>query len=122
MLARTLNLLLGQWLILSAFIWRHDHPQFTNTLLVGVLCTGVAFFAVSYPSARRWNMLLAAWLLVSTLLMPHQPLTAWNNALVAIAVFALALVHGREPPRALTLDERLRVVADAMARQQHRTA
>jgi hypothetical protein len=113
MLARTLNMLLGQWLVLSAFLWRHDHPQLTDTVVVGVLASAIAFLAVTYPSARRWNLLLSAWLLVATLSMPHQAVTAWNNVLVAVAMFALAIVPGPERRRAVTLDERLRAVATA---------
>lgn len=119
MLARVFNLLLGQWLIISAFVWPHEHPQLENTIVVGVLCSAIAFFAVIHPPVRRWNMLLAVWLIASTWAMPHHPGTIANNIVVALAMFGLALVRSAPPvERPLTLDERLRIIADAMARSR----
>ncbi|HET7752954.1 MAG TPA: hypothetical protein VFK85_03510 [Anaeromyxobacteraceae bacterium] len=118
MIARTLNLLVGSWLFLSAFVWRHPDPQFTNTWLVGLLCAVIAVAAVSYPRARYWNVLLSAWLVFSTLWLPHLRPTVWNNIIVALAMLAFALVPSPEAEHKPTLDERLQAVANAIAREQ----
>ncbi len=95
--ARILNLLLGIWLFISAFVWPHTIAQRTNTWILGVLCVIFAIIAMTASPAVRWlNTALAIWLFISVWALPHQNLaTMWNNALVAICVFILSLVPGR---------------------------
>ncbi len=99
-LARGLNVALGIWLFISAFVWGHDPAQRTNTWILGVLCVVFALAAMSAPTARWLNTALSIWLFISVWALPHQSLaTMWNNALVAIAVFLLSLVPGTGYPR-----------------------
>jgi hypothetical protein len=102
--ARAVNLLLGIWLFISAFAWEHVLAQRTNTWILGVLCVVFALIAMSAPTGRWLNTALAVWLFISVWALPHQHLaTMWNNALVAIVVFALSLVPGAgERPVATT--------------------
>lgn len=94
--ARGLNVLLGIWLFISAFIWEHTQAQRTNTWILGVLCVVFALIAMSTPQARWLNTILSIWLFISVWALPHRNLaTMWNNVLVAIAVFLLSLVPGR---------------------------
>jgi hypothetical protein len=101
MLQRILNMLIGTWLIFSAFAWRHGPRQFANTLLCGILT--VAFAVLSLYSRRGLQLggLVAAWLFVSALLgLNAENLTTWNNALCAIAIFVCSLsVEGSERRR-----------------------
>ena len=93
--ARWVNLVLGVWLFISAFIWPHTSAQLTNTWILGVLCVIFALIAMSTPTARWLNTILSIWLFISVWALPHQNLgTMWNNALVAIVVFAASLVPG----------------------------
>lgn len=101
-IARGLNVLLGIWLFISAFIWYHTAAERTNTWILGVLCVVFALIAMSTPQARWLNTALSIWLFISVWVLPHSNLgTMWNNALVAIAVFLLSLVPSR-PERLVT--------------------
>ncbi len=94
-IARYLNVLLGVWLFISAFIWDHSSAERTNTWILGVLCVVFALIAMSAPTARWLNTALSIWLFISVWALPHHVLgTMWNNALVAIAIFVLSLVPG----------------------------
>ncbi len=92
MAARTINLLLGIWLFISAFVWPHDAAQMTNTWILGVLCVIFALIAMRVERVRFLNTLLAIWLFISAFALPAQSrATVWNNVLVAIAVFLISL-------------------------------
>jgi hypothetical protein len=91
--ARVINVLLGIWLFISAFVWAHTNAQMTNTWILGVLCVIFAFIAMSVPAARYLNTALAIWLFISAFALPTiGPGTVWNNVLVAIAIFLVSLV------------------------------
>ncbi len=93
---RWLNLLLGVWLFISAFVWPHTVASQTNTWILGVLIAAVALAAILYrPQIRYANTVLAVYLFISTLLFPHvSQATPWNNAIVAVVVFVLSLIPG----------------------------
>jgi hypothetical protein len=91
--ARGLNLLIGVWLFISAFVWPHAVASRTNTWILGVLIVAFALIAMAQPAARWLNALAALWLFFSTLLSFHDTTaTLWNNIIVAIVVFIVALV------------------------------
>lgn len=98
MWARVATAGVGMWLFLSAFAWPHGWLQFTNTWIVGMLCTTFAVAAMSYPWLRHVNTLLALWLFVSSqyLLRPVTLGTMWNNALAALFMLVFSLVPGNE--------------------------
>ncbi len=100
MAARTLNVILGIWLFISAFVWPHDAAQMTNTWILGVLCVVFALIALGVPKARYLNTVLAIWLFVSAYaLLDVSRGTVWNNVLVAIAVFVFSLIPTEPTPR-----------------------
>jgi hypothetical protein len=91
-----LNIILGIWLFISAFIWPHAPALRTNTWILGIIITAVSVVALRTPAARGVNAVAAAWLFFSSLAMTHVSVgTVWNNVLVAIAVFVLSLVPER---------------------------
>jgi O-antigen ligase len=91
--ARVLNMLLGIWLFISAFVWPHTRAQRTNTCILGILCVVIAAIALSVDQFRYLNTALAVWLFISAfVLIGRESGTVWNNALVAIAVFIISLV------------------------------
>ncbi len=98
-IARWVNLVLGVWLFISAFVWEHTAAERTNTWILGVLCVIFAIIAMSAPAARWLNTALSIWLFISVWALPHDNIaTMWNNALVAIAVFIVSLIpRGVEP-------------------------
>ncbi len=90
--ARIVNIVLGIWLFVSAFLWQHTYAQMNNTWIVGALCVAFALVAMRVQEARYLNTLLAVWLFISVWALPAMSMaTRWNNALVAIAVLALSL-------------------------------
>lgn len=90
--ARVVNIVLGIWLFISAFLWVHSYAQMNNTWIVGVLCVAFALLAMRVPEARYLNTLLAVWLFISVWALPSMNVaTRWNNAIVAIAVFLVSL-------------------------------
>jgi hypothetical protein len=94
--ARWVNLSLGAWLFVSAFIWRHGPAQFSNTWMLGLIIGGLAFVAATYPAIRIVNVVAAVWLFVSTLLLPGaNSLTVVHNCVLAVLVFFAALTPGR---------------------------
>jgi hypothetical protein len=93
MIFRASNVVLGVWLFVSAFLWRHSAQQLSNTWILGVLCVAFALVALAAPPARYLNTALAVWLFVSAFALPSVTrTTVVNNALVAAAMFALSLL------------------------------
>ncbi len=91
--ARVVNIVLGIWLFVSAFIWPHTYAQMTNTWIVGALCVAFALLAMRVPEARYLNTLLAVWLFISVWALPTMNMaTRWNNAIVAIIILAASVV------------------------------
>ncbi len=91
--ARAVNVVLGVWLFISAFVWSHTTAERTNTWILGILCVVFALIAMREASVRWLDTALAVWLFISVWALPHSNLgTMWNNALVAIAVFVVSLI------------------------------
>ncbi|KYF91683.1 hypothetical protein BE17_10525, partial [Sorangium cellulosum] len=91
--ARGINVALGIWLFISAFLWRHSQGQFTNTWVVGALCVVFALLAIWAPWARYLNTILAIWLFVSAWAIPALSVgTVWNNVLVSVAILIVSLL------------------------------
>jgi hypothetical protein len=90
-----INLLIGIWLFMSAFIWPHTTGQMTNTWIIGVLIALASAWAMYAPDARYLDTIFAVWLFISTFVIAHPtPATMWNNAIAAIVVFVLSLIPG----------------------------
>lgn len=101
--ARALNIVLGVWLFISAFVWMHTGPQFNNAWIVGALTVVIGGIALAAPNVRFFNTALAVWLFISAFALPTlMAATVWNSVIVAIAVFVLSLVSGMPTQRRLT--------------------
>ena len=108
--ARTVNVILGIWLFISAFSWPHSQAQMANTWILGVLCVVFALIAMRVDQVRYLNTALAIWLFISAFaLATHSHGTLWNNALVAIAVFIASLAPS----------ERLRLPSHSRSQTPH---
>ncbi len=95
--ARYVNLVLGIWLFISAFVWEHTAAERANTWILGVLFVIFALVAIRSPAARWVNTALSIWLFISVWALPHDNVaTMWNNAILAIVVFIASLVSGPE--------------------------
>jgi hypothetical protein len=94
--ARAVNMVLGTWLLTSAFLWPHAAGQFRLSWSVGALCIVVAALARTVPPLRYGNTMLGLWLTITTLLGPTlTSLTTWNNSLVGAAILVVSLFPGR---------------------------
>jgi len=99
-LARGINILAGIWLFISAFVLPHETAQFVNTWIVGVVVVLLAIVALRWAGVRWLNTALAVWLFISAFALPHvSNVPVWNNAIVAIIVFAISLIPSGETSR-----------------------
>ena len=57
--ARTINMILGGWLFVSAFVWNHSAIERVNVAYVGSLIFVSSLLAVSKTRARYMTGLLA---------------------------------------------------------------
>lgn len=85
------NLIIGIWLIVSAFVLPHTMGAETNTWIVGILIAGAALWSMFAPPFRFADTILAIWLFFSTLGFSHDA-SVWNNVIAAIVVFLVSLV------------------------------
>jgi hypothetical protein len=100
---RFANIVMGAWLFVSAFIWSHDASSRVNTLVLGLLIATIGALSTLKSSARLLNVVAAVWLFFSTLWIFHPSSTAgWNNAIVALLVFAISFVPTRDEMPAFT--------------------
>lgn len=92
-MTRAVNIALGVWLFISAFLWTHTEAQFTNTWLLGVAIAAIAFLTMATPAMRWVNAALAAWLIVSVFVLPTVSNgTFWNNLLVGLVSLIASVV------------------------------
>lgn len=106
MVWRLLTALLGVWLSFSSFAWRHTPFHFRNALLCGLLTIVLAMGSLYRRSAAYAGAAVAAWLFLTTIFgLSWHETTFWNNALVAIVLFATNLLapgpleEKNRPPR-----------------------
>ncbi|MBS2031897.1 MAG: hypothetical protein JST54_28630 [Deltaproteobacteria bacterium] len=92
MSARFVNIIVGAWLFISAFVWVHRGAEFSNTWITGVLAVIFAVLALTWSAARWLNTLLAIWLVIGTLAFhAASPVTLWNNLICAAVLFVASL-------------------------------
>ena len=90
--ARYANILLGLWLFLTAFAWRHAPAAWANTWIVGLLVVAVAIWGLTYPGLWRVNALLGVWLIVAAGVFPH--LLGASRANNIVVGFLITTVSG----------------------------
>jgi hypothetical protein len=90
--ARYLNVLLGIWLFISAFVWPHSPSQYTNTWLMGLIAIAAALIALAVPAIRFVNTAVGIWLIIASFALPRlTAATAWNNVLVGAVILVVSL-------------------------------
>lgn len=97
---RWVSLILGIWLIISAFAWPHTAGEQTNAWILGVLIAIASIWAMFAPGVRFLNTIFSIWLFFATIAIMHsQAGTLWNNLIAAIIVFVMSLI----PSGAMTM-------------------
>lgn len=110
--ARGINLFLGVWIFWSAFVFRHTPESAISTWATGVVIASFAIFAMFDSRGRFGSLVASAWLLASAFVLPHASSFArWHNAILAVIVFAVALVPGARTVRARQLQPRREAVS-----------
>jgi hypothetical protein len=100
MKATWINMAIGVWLFISAFVWPHAMGERVNTWIVGALIALAAAWALYAPSLRYLNTMFAMWLFISTLMIAHERgATMWHNVIAAVVVFVLSLGAELAPRR-----------------------
>ena len=93
MLPRIVNLVLGIWLFLSAFLWEHADPQYLNAFTTGLVLSILGLAAGERrPLARLITGQLGLWLIASTFLLPTEAATRVNHLLVGALVMAMSVL------------------------------
>ena len=91
--ARWINVVMGAWLFVSAFLWSHTSAQYANTWIMGVVTVVVALSAVGATGFRFLNTAAGAWLMISAFVLPTMSAgTRWNNFIVGFVIGLLSLV------------------------------
>ena len=93
--ARTANLLLSGWLLVSAFAWDRGASR-VDAAVVGYLVFVFSLLATTFDGIRALNTVLGVWLLISIwLLPPAGALMRFNTGAVAVLIVLLSLVSSR---------------------------
>jgi len=86
------NIALGAWLFVSAFLWHHNHAQFTSALVVAMIAVLGATVSLVEDSFRFVTTVAAAWLVVGGFVLPRASTgTMWNDVLVGVVLFFFSL-------------------------------
>jgi hypothetical protein len=97
--ARTLSLILGLWLFVSAFAFHRTPSAFTSAWVVGLASAFAAIAAMTRAPARYANTFLATWLVVSAFALPNRsPASFWHDVTIGLVMLLLSLVPGTIRP------------------------
>ncbi len=106
MSARWVNVVLGAWLLATAFVAGPHSPEFGDHVFLGIAVFLVAFVAMGIPNARFLNAALGAWTALSPFIFHYAARNmAVNDVVVGVLVAWFALAAG-PPPR----PQRIRLV------------
>ena len=91
--ARIVNIVLGAWLFISAFLWHHSSAQFANAWIMGALVVVFGLMANRFAQTRYATVAIGAWLFVSSFFLPRATgATSWNHVLVGLALIMTSLM------------------------------
>ncbi len=94
-LASYMNIVMGAWLLFSAFGWTHLRWEQLNTAVVGGTVLVCSLGALIFPVLRWVTVLASAWLIVSSFFVPHFTVgTPVNDIVVGLNALVCGLVPG----------------------------
>jgi hypothetical protein len=103
--ASWLNVLVGVWLIVSAFVLPHTTAVTINNLVFGILLAAFSFWVLASAQVERGaavlDILCAIWLIIAPFILAFRtPGPTWNSVICGlIALFASAVILRARPPR-----------------------
>ncbi len=86
---RALQVGLGAWVLLTAFLWPHSRVQASLAVGAGALTVLLSLVALRYSPIRLLLGLVGGWLIVGSFMPPSQPLTVVNNLVAGALITAL---------------------------------
>jgi hypothetical protein len=98
-LARVVNVALGTWLFSTGAFWDQSLTARCVALVLGAAIALVAVLGFWREDMRFINALLALGLLFATVTVPLLGPAMWNADIVAMAVFAVALIPNEPSPQ-----------------------
>jgi hypothetical protein len=100
-LGNVINLVMGIWLIVSAFVLPHAGLPQINTIAIGALIALLALGSLVTPPLSWVNALPAVWLFGAGMAFQHQHhITSYNNIAVSLVVFLASLTPLAASPQA----------------------
>ena len=100
LLPRAVNVVLGAWLIVSAFVLPHNGNVGFNSLICGLLVCSTALQAFWAPALRWVNTGLAIWIGFCALVFEYSsPKARLHDLAIAGVILLASLVPGRLPPQ-----------------------
>ena len=97
--ARIVNVVLGVWLFISAWIWPHTETSRANTWICGLLVMAIALVALRIRPMRWLNAAIGAWVVIAGFLFPHIAAgTMLNNIIVGLLVLLVSVGGISRPP------------------------
>ena len=104
--ARYVNIALGIWLVVSAYVWPHSSAQLANLWISGLLVARLAAVAIATPGLRFFNTAIGMWLILSAVVLTRvSSATTWNNIVVGALIALVSLVGPARKIRATARTE-----------------
>ncbi len=98
LLPRAVNVVLGAWLVASAFLLPHGDDAAFNDFICGLLVAATALQAFWAPALRWANTGLAAWIGIGALMVRYPtPVTKVHDLAIAGVILIASLAPGRMP-------------------------
>ncbi|HET6550397.1 MAG TPA: SPW repeat protein [Solirubrobacter sp.] len=97
-----LNVIAGIWLIIAPFVLGYgDGDPYWNDIIFGALiavaAAARAIAAPRLPWLSALNMLFGAWIFASAFWLESTSQAIWNNVILGVVVFVLALLASSAP-------------------------
>jgi hypothetical protein len=104
MTAKMFNVVVGTWLIVSAYAWPHDERMLKATIACGLLTVALSIASLFSDRTPRYLTVGVAFILMlfsAVHVGRHDPVF-WNNLVVAFVVSATMLVRVQDEPELAT--------------------
>jgi hypothetical protein len=91
-----LNVLAGIWLIIAPWVLGYSarDPRW-NDVVFGIIVAGLALIRATGGYREQWvsvvNALIGVWLFVAAFTIDHTTVATWNDIILGVIVFVLAL-------------------------------
>ena len=93
MSARIFNVIMGTWLVISAFAWRHSPVHFWAAVVCGAVTIVLTLATTYVPGLRYLTAVFAVLLLIESITAAAGfRRTSWHDGIIAVAIFIAAML------------------------------